>query len=256
MNTRHQRTLDAVFVTPTRANIEWSAIEALFLALGAEIEERAGSRIGVSLNGTDSVFHRPHPGREATKPLVRRARTFLIRGNRTMMKIGRYLAEIEYDPDEDSFYGRSVNIRNALFDFWGSSIEELRREGEKSARELEQFSAERGRALDIVPVSPALSRAARDLGRRKSPVKAATARDNGRKGGRPARDPRELLASLIADERYREHGVEEIDGRSVHWIKYSDRARVYGNTEEEMVRKAFRLYKPGNRESSPLQRSA
>jgi hypothetical protein len=62
-------------------------------------------------------------------------------------------------------------------------------------------------------------------------------------GGCPARDARELLRALTAD-RYREHAVEEIEGQHVHWTKYGDRPRVYGNTQEEMVRKAFRLYKP------------
>ena len=77
MNTRHQRTLDAVFAVPTRANIEWSAIEALFVALGAKVTERAGSRVSVVLNGTAEVFHRPHPHKEASKAAVRGVREFL-----------------------------------------------------------------------------------------------------------------------------------------------------------------------------------
>lgn len=77
MNSRHRRTLEAVFAEPTRANVEWTAIEALLVALGAELEERAGSRIGVELNGVGRVFHRPHPGKEAKKPAVRSVRTFL-----------------------------------------------------------------------------------------------------------------------------------------------------------------------------------
>jgi hypothetical protein len=177
-----------------------------------------------------------------------------------MMKIGRYLAEIEYDPDVDSFYGRSVNIRAGFFDFWGSSVAELRREGEKSARDLERFSRENGRTLELTDSVPTpASRAARDMGRRKSPVKALTARENGRRGGRPARDPRELLAALTSDDRYNGHGVEEIGGQRVHWMKYRDRALVYGNTEEELVRKAFRIYKPGTQaliEESVSRRSS
>ena len=34
---------------PTSVNIDWKDIEALFMALGAEISEREGSRIGVHL---------------------------------------------------------------------------------------------------------------------------------------------------------------------------------------------------------------
>jgi hypothetical protein len=78
MNTRHQRTLAAVFATPTRANIEWASIEALFVAMGAEVEERAGSRVAVKLGEAVQVFHRPHPGKEAKKPTVRSVRDFLI----------------------------------------------------------------------------------------------------------------------------------------------------------------------------------
>lgn len=78
MNTRHRRTLEAVFTEPTRANVQWTAIEALFVALGAELQERAGSRVSVRLNGVLYVFHRPHPEKEAKKPVVRSVRAFLI----------------------------------------------------------------------------------------------------------------------------------------------------------------------------------
>ena len=78
MNTRHQRTLEAIYATPTRANIEWASIEALFVAVGAEVEERAGSRVAVKLGEAVQVFHRPHPGKEAKKPTVRSVRDFLM----------------------------------------------------------------------------------------------------------------------------------------------------------------------------------
>jgi len=35
MNTKHQKTLEAIFANPVNGNIEWRKIEALFLALGA-----------------------------------------------------------------------------------------------------------------------------------------------------------------------------------------------------------------------------
>jgi hypothetical protein len=76
MNTRHRRTLTAIS-EPTRANVEWMAIERLFVALGAYIEERSGSRVGVDLNGVGKVFHRPHPAKEASKAVVRSVRAFL-----------------------------------------------------------------------------------------------------------------------------------------------------------------------------------
>ena len=42
-------------------NIHWSDIESLFVALGADVSERAGSRIAVVLFDEVRVFHRPHP---------------------------------------------------------------------------------------------------------------------------------------------------------------------------------------------------
>ena len=70
---KHERTLAAIFADPTRANIDWADIEALFVHLGARIREGSGSRVRVALNGERTVFHRPHPRSEASKPLVREA---------------------------------------------------------------------------------------------------------------------------------------------------------------------------------------
>ena len=47
------------------SNIPWSDVEALFVALGAEVTEGHGSRVRVALNGVRAVFHRPHPEKEA-----------------------------------------------------------------------------------------------------------------------------------------------------------------------------------------------
>lgn len=61
MRRRHQRTLELVFARPTSANVRWADVEALFIELGASIEEREGSRVLVRLFGERRVFHRPHP---------------------------------------------------------------------------------------------------------------------------------------------------------------------------------------------------
>jgi hypothetical protein len=74
---RHRRTLEAIFADPVRANISWSDVEALFAAAGASISQGRGSRVRVSLNGIDAVFHRPHPRREADRGAVRSVRRFL-----------------------------------------------------------------------------------------------------------------------------------------------------------------------------------
>jgi len=57
----HQKTLKAVFAHPTSANIAWKDIEALLVGLGAEVSERAGSRVAIVLFKEVRVFHRPHP---------------------------------------------------------------------------------------------------------------------------------------------------------------------------------------------------
>ena len=48
------------------------------LACGAEVEERAGSRVAIRLNDVVAIFHRPHPRRTADKGSVASMRRFLI----------------------------------------------------------------------------------------------------------------------------------------------------------------------------------
>ena len=77
MNSQHRKTLLVIFSQPVPSNLEWRRIEALFLALGSEIVEGAGSRVAFVLNGRRADFHRPHPGKEAKRYQVRAAREFL-----------------------------------------------------------------------------------------------------------------------------------------------------------------------------------
>lgn len=77
MRSRHQKTLDELFEEPTRANIGWSDVEALFRALGAEVSEGRGSRVRVALCGVKAVLHRPHPEKELGMGMVRSVREFL-----------------------------------------------------------------------------------------------------------------------------------------------------------------------------------
>lgn len=55
----------------------WADIESLLLACSAEIEERAGSRVRIKLNGKRAVFHRPHPRPVTSKGAVGAMRAFL-----------------------------------------------------------------------------------------------------------------------------------------------------------------------------------
>lgn len=78
MKTRHRKTLSAIFEDPVRSNIPWADVESLLIACGAFIREGRGSRVRISLNDVQAVFHRPHPQRETDKGAVLSMRRFLI----------------------------------------------------------------------------------------------------------------------------------------------------------------------------------
>ena len=77
MKRKHQATLSLIFSRPVSGSIRWTDIEGLFLALGAELSEREGSRIGVFLFGEMRVFHRPHPNPDTDKGAVASIRKWL-----------------------------------------------------------------------------------------------------------------------------------------------------------------------------------
>ena len=77
MDGKHHKILEAIFEKPERANIAWRDIEALFIALGAEITQGNGSRVRVALKDVRAVFHRPHPRKETNKAAVSSVRRFL-----------------------------------------------------------------------------------------------------------------------------------------------------------------------------------
>ncbi|MCG6869104.1 MAG: type II toxin-antitoxin system HicA family toxin [Gammaproteobacteria bacterium] len=77
MKRKHQRTLELIFSHPVSANIQWREVEALLIALGAEISEREGSRLEVFLFDEVRVFHRPHPRPDTDKGAVANIREWL-----------------------------------------------------------------------------------------------------------------------------------------------------------------------------------
>lgn len=79
MNSRHRKTLAAIFTEPVDGAIEWRRIEALLKAIGCRVIEGSGSSVTFELNGERAYFHRPHPRKEALRYRVRDARTFLER---------------------------------------------------------------------------------------------------------------------------------------------------------------------------------
>jgi hypothetical protein len=77
MKRKHLKTLESIYSRPISANISWSDIEALLVALGAKIEEREGSRVLVRLFDERRVFHRPHPSPMTDKGAVASLREWL-----------------------------------------------------------------------------------------------------------------------------------------------------------------------------------
>ena len=77
MTKKHDRTLAAIFRLPVSGDIKWRDVESLLKSLGAEVEERAGSRVAVFLSGKTAVLHRPHPSPNLDKGAVRDVRRFL-----------------------------------------------------------------------------------------------------------------------------------------------------------------------------------
>jgi hypothetical protein len=77
MNSKHLRTLRAINAHPVSANVRWRDIEALFIALGADVIEREGSRVAVVLFQEVRVFHRPHPSPMTDKRAIASIRDWL-----------------------------------------------------------------------------------------------------------------------------------------------------------------------------------
>ena len=79
VNTKHRKTLRAIFTKPTSSSIVFSEIEALIVALDGEVHEREGSRVKILIQGEQWRCHRPHPGKEAKRYQVEQVRELLER---------------------------------------------------------------------------------------------------------------------------------------------------------------------------------
>ncbi len=78
MNSKHIKTLNAIFSKPVVSNIKFSDIEALVIALGGEVREGDGSRVALLLGGGVKHAHRPHPGKEAKQYQVKEIKEWLM----------------------------------------------------------------------------------------------------------------------------------------------------------------------------------
>ena len=77
MNSKHRKTLQAVFGSPTPKGMPWADIESLLIAAGATVTEGKGSRVKFDANGITVAFHRPHKPKTARAYQVVLAREFL-----------------------------------------------------------------------------------------------------------------------------------------------------------------------------------
>jgi hypothetical protein len=57
MNHHQRKVLHAIFAHPLNANLEMKDIVSVLSALGAEIDAKSKSRLGVMLNGRTTVLH-------------------------------------------------------------------------------------------------------------------------------------------------------------------------------------------------------
>lgn len=77
MNSKHRKTLAAIYKTPIPRNLVWDDIKSLLLNIGCEMIEGDGSRVGFELGEHRLDFHKPHPGKEAKPYQIKAAREFL-----------------------------------------------------------------------------------------------------------------------------------------------------------------------------------
>ena len=77
MKAKHFKILELIFARPVSGNVRWQDVEALLIALGAEISEGEGSRMRVRLFGDRMIFHRPHPSSVTDKGAVASLRKWL-----------------------------------------------------------------------------------------------------------------------------------------------------------------------------------
>jgi hypothetical protein len=57
MNHHHRKILHAIFAHPVDSNLDVKDVTHVLAGLGAQIDNKTGSRIGVALNGHGAAFH-------------------------------------------------------------------------------------------------------------------------------------------------------------------------------------------------------
>ena len=127
MNSKHRRTLAAIFTDPVPASVEWAAIESLLVAVGCELVEGSGSRVRFVRGGAVASFHRPHPGRRRRSDIrcaMRREFLILIGVSMKAMVYKGYAARVEFVAEDAVFAGRIAGISDVV-GFHATSVPEL-----------------------------------------------------------------------------------------------------------------------------------
>ena len=76
MNHRHRKVLRALFDHPISNNIDFKDVESLLKELGAEIDNKAGNRVGVKIGNHAATFH--HAQHDLHKDEVVKVKHFLV----------------------------------------------------------------------------------------------------------------------------------------------------------------------------------
>ena len=79
LNSKHRKTLAAIFGLPTSPSILFSDVEALVTALGGVIHEQASSRVKVGASSAAMAMPPPAPRKEAKRYQVEEFRDMLVR---------------------------------------------------------------------------------------------------------------------------------------------------------------------------------
>jgi hypothetical protein len=77
MRAKHEETLKTIFINPVSGSIRWRDVEALLIALGAEMSEGSGSRVRFTIGEQTLFLHRPHPSPDTKRWAIRDIREFL-----------------------------------------------------------------------------------------------------------------------------------------------------------------------------------
>ncbi len=83
MSHKHAHLLQSVFHDPVSGNIHWREIESLLNHVGTRLEPLTGARFRATLNGVESVLHRPHRNDTLDRGGVKQVREFLARARIT-----------------------------------------------------------------------------------------------------------------------------------------------------------------------------